>query len=275
MRVAREIRATSRVSPFAHERLGVSKPLADQHLPNPLTTPSRVEDKPGIIALLAGNSPQAYFFLDAVLQLPARNWRDLLFVITTEPTTEQANTNCVERDEFRRLSDRIPYDADGTRLLRKRSISVETSCDPSKAWEGHERPHATIFPRTYQNQERWLSGRKRRFAKPCRVTALPGVRIPPSPPEQSVMLDSTYDSGEPTSLFHAVFANPSLILSNLYVMVACCSGGGPRTISGRARACACSRRWGVVLAFGGTNRWKNSPTPCGCKNNLADASGKG
>ena len=28
--------------------------------------------------------------LDAVLQIPSENWRDLPFVITVEPTTEQA-----------------------------------------------------------------------------------------------------------------------------------------------------------------------------------------
>jgi len=92
MRVAREIRSGSpeRVSPFAHERLGVYKPI-------PITTQKsayylrfRVEDRPGIISKLAGVLASQQISLDAVLQIPSENWRDLPFVITVEPTTEQA-----------------------------------------------------------------------------------------------------------------------------------------------------------------------------------------
>src|SRR4051794_5770602 len=92
MRVAREIRHGSpdRVSPFAHERLGEYKPLpiATQALPYFLRF--RVEDKAGIIATLATILAKHKIGIDAVLQLPREDWRDLPFVITTESAREQA-----------------------------------------------------------------------------------------------------------------------------------------------------------------------------------------
>lgn len=92
MRVAREMRQASadRVSPFAHAH------LAD-YLPVPVTVHEsayylrfRVEDKPGIIAQLATALAAENISIDAVLQLPNANWRNLPFVITVEPATEAA-----------------------------------------------------------------------------------------------------------------------------------------------------------------------------------------
>jgi homoserine dehydrogenase len=92
MRVAREIRSGSpeRVSPFAHERLGEYKPvsIALQHRPYYLRF--RVDDRPGIIAELAGILASKHISLEAVLQLPSDSKHDLPFVITTEPSSEQA-----------------------------------------------------------------------------------------------------------------------------------------------------------------------------------------
>src|SRR3954470_12671879 len=92
MRVAREMRcgSPSRVSPFAHDRLGEYKPLslATQTLPYYLRF--RVEDKAGIIATLATILAKHNIGIDAVLQLPREDWRDLPFVVTTEPAREQA-----------------------------------------------------------------------------------------------------------------------------------------------------------------------------------------
>lgn len=92
MRVAREIRfgSPARVSPFAHERLGDFRPLplATQELPYYLRF--RVEDKAGIIATLATILARHKIGIDAVLQLPREDWRDLPFVVTTEPATEQS-----------------------------------------------------------------------------------------------------------------------------------------------------------------------------------------
>jgi homoserine dehydrogenase len=92
MRVAREILAGSptRVSPFAHQRLGQYKPI-----PVTLQTRSyyvrfRVVDQPGIIASLAGILSAKHIGIEAVLQLPHENKADLPFVITLEPTTEEA-----------------------------------------------------------------------------------------------------------------------------------------------------------------------------------------
>src|ERR1035437_2873718 len=92
MRVAREILAGSptRVSPFAHQRLGAYKPV-----PVTLQTRSyyvrfRVVDQPGIIAALSGILAAKHIGIEAVLQLPHENKLDLPFVITLEPTTEEA-----------------------------------------------------------------------------------------------------------------------------------------------------------------------------------------
>ncbi|MBV9406398.1 MAG: homoserine dehydrogenase [Acidobacteriaceae bacterium] len=92
MRVAREIRFGSceRVSPFAHERLGEYKPLPVATQTSPYYLRFRVEDKAGIIATLATILAKHNIGIDAVLQLPREDWRDLPFVVTTEPAQEQA-----------------------------------------------------------------------------------------------------------------------------------------------------------------------------------------
>lgn len=92
MRVAREIRFGSpdRVSPFAHERLGVYRPLPISTQTLPYYLRFRVEDKAGIIATLATILANHQIGIDAVLQLPREDWRDLPFVITTEPAKEQS-----------------------------------------------------------------------------------------------------------------------------------------------------------------------------------------
>jgi predicted amino acid-binding ACT domain protein len=49
-----------------------------------------VEDKAGIIATLATILSKHSIGIDAVLQLPREDWRDLPFVITTEPAREES-----------------------------------------------------------------------------------------------------------------------------------------------------------------------------------------
>ncbi len=92
MKVAREIRFGSpqRVSPFAHQRLGEYKPRAISTQQLPYYLRFRVEDKAGIIATLATTLAKHRIGIDAILQLPREDWRDLPFVITTEPAREQA-----------------------------------------------------------------------------------------------------------------------------------------------------------------------------------------
>lgn len=92
MRVAREIRSGSpeRVSPFAHERLGEYKPVPITFQHRPYYLRFRVDDRPGIIAELAGILATKHISLEAVLQLPCDTKHDLPFVITTEPSSEQA-----------------------------------------------------------------------------------------------------------------------------------------------------------------------------------------
>src|SRR6266852_3232651 len=92
MRVAREIRGGSpeRVSPFAHERLGENKPVSILLQKRAYYLRFRVEDRPGIIAKLAGILASKHIGLEAVLQEPCDTKHDLPFVITTEQTTEHS-----------------------------------------------------------------------------------------------------------------------------------------------------------------------------------------
>ena len=97
MRVAREIRCGSpeRVSPFAHERLGEYQPIPMTLNRSAYYLRFRVEDRPGIIAKLATVLANQRISIDAVSQLPIENWRDLPFVITVEPTTEEKLRNAI------------------------------------------------------------------------------------------------------------------------------------------------------------------------------------
>ncbi len=99
MRVAREIRSGSpeRVSPFAHARLGEYKPIPIALNASAYYLRFRVIDRPGIIAQLAAALAAENISIDSVLQLPQANWRDLPFVITVEPTTEQSVRAAIAR----------------------------------------------------------------------------------------------------------------------------------------------------------------------------------
>jgi homoserine dehydrogenase len=99
MRVAREIRSGSpeRVSPFAHSRLGEYKPVPIALSKSAYYLRFRVEDRPGIIAQLATALAAEGISIDAVLQLPKADWRDLPFVITVEPATEQSIRSAIAR----------------------------------------------------------------------------------------------------------------------------------------------------------------------------------
>lgn len=107
MRVAREIRCGSpeRVSPFAHEQLDAYKPVPITRQKRAYYLRFRVDDRPGIIARLAGILAEKSISLEAVLQEPCDTKHDLPFVITVEPTSEQAVREAVEemsRCEFLR-----------------------------------------------------------------------------------------------------------------------------------------------------------------------------
>jgi homoserine dehydrogenase len=99
MRVAREIRygGPERVSPFAHARLGEYQPIPVTLHESAYFLRFRVEDRPGIIAQLAAALAAENVSIDAVLQLPHSNWRDLPFVITVQPTTEASIRAAVAR----------------------------------------------------------------------------------------------------------------------------------------------------------------------------------
>ena len=98
MRVAREIRGGSpeRVSPFAHERLGENKPVPVTLQKRAYYLRFRVQDRPGIIARLAGILASRNIGLEAVLQEPCDTKHDLPFVITVERTSEQSIRDSVE-----------------------------------------------------------------------------------------------------------------------------------------------------------------------------------
>ncbi len=103
MRVAREIRGGSpeRVSPFAHERLGENKPVSVTLQKRAYYMRFRVDDRPGIIARLAGILASKRISMDAVLQEPCETKHDLPFVITVEETSEQAiRESLVEMSEL-------------------------------------------------------------------------------------------------------------------------------------------------------------------------------
>ncbi len=99
MRVAREIRSGSpdRVSPFAHARLGTYRPIPITRQVRAWYLRFRVSDRPGIIAALAGILSEKNISLDAVVQLPTETKQDLPFVITLEPTEEEAVREAVAR----------------------------------------------------------------------------------------------------------------------------------------------------------------------------------
>jgi homoserine dehydrogenase len=99
IRVAREIRAGSpgRVSPFAHASLEENRPLPVTLNQSAYYLRFRVKDQPGIIAQLAAALAAENISIDAVLQLPNANWRDLPFVITVEPTTEESLRKSMSR----------------------------------------------------------------------------------------------------------------------------------------------------------------------------------
>src|SRR5271157_4309531 len=92
MRVAREIRSGSpeRVSPFAHERLGETRPVSVVLQKRAYYLRFRVKDRPGIIAKLAGILASKNISLEAILQEPYDGKHDLPFVITVEPTSEKS-----------------------------------------------------------------------------------------------------------------------------------------------------------------------------------------
>jgi homoserine dehydrogenase len=85
------------VSPFAHERLGEYKPVPITLQHRPYYLRFRVDDQPGIIAELAGILASKLISLEAVLQLPSDTKHDLPFVITVEPSSEQAIHEAVEK----------------------------------------------------------------------------------------------------------------------------------------------------------------------------------
>ena len=99
MRVARELRSGSpeRVSPFAHASLGEYKPVPIALSKSSYYLRFRVQDRPGIIAQLATALAAEGISIDAVLQLPKADWRDLPFVITVEPATEQSVRAAISR----------------------------------------------------------------------------------------------------------------------------------------------------------------------------------
>jgi homoserine dehydrogenase len=98
MRVAREIRSGSpeRVSPFAHERLGEYRPVSITGQKRAFYLRFRVDDRPGILARLAGILAARRISLEAVLQEPCETKDDLPFVITVEPSPESDVRDALE-----------------------------------------------------------------------------------------------------------------------------------------------------------------------------------
>jgi homoserine dehydrogenase len=99
MRAAREIRGGSatRVSPFAFSGPVDAQPREIGEQTRPWYLRFRVADRPGIIAALSAILAEHEISIDAVLQLPDQDWRNLPFVITVEKTEESRMRRALER----------------------------------------------------------------------------------------------------------------------------------------------------------------------------------
>jgi homoserine dehydrogenase len=99
MRVAREIRSSKseRVSPFGFTELpeGRTSPIELQQRPWYLRFV--VVDQPGIIASIARVLADHEISIDAVLQLPSEDWRNLPFVVTIEKCAEEQVRRALKR----------------------------------------------------------------------------------------------------------------------------------------------------------------------------------
>lgn len=99
MRAARELRFgnAARVSPFSFtDPCDIApRPIGEQRRPWFLRF--RVADQPGIIAALSAILAEHEISIDAVLQLPDQDWRNLPFVITVEATEESRLRLALER----------------------------------------------------------------------------------------------------------------------------------------------------------------------------------
>lgn len=99
MRAARELRGGSatRVSPFAFSGPVDAEPRAIGEQVRPWYLRFRVADRPGIIAALSAILAEHEISIDAVLQLPDQDWRNLPFVITVEKTEESRMRRALAR----------------------------------------------------------------------------------------------------------------------------------------------------------------------------------
>ena len=97
MRVAREVRSggPTWTSPFAHARLGECRPSPITMQKRPYYLRFRVNERPGIIATLAGILAGKHINLDAVPQKTYDTKDDVPLVITVESTSEQAIRDAV------------------------------------------------------------------------------------------------------------------------------------------------------------------------------------
>ena len=99
MNIGRELasEASPRVSPFAHEELEEIAPASLEEEVRPYYLRFRVRDRPGIVARLAGILADLDVSIDALLQEPGGDKKDLPFVITTDPAAQRAIRHAVDR----------------------------------------------------------------------------------------------------------------------------------------------------------------------------------
>lgn len=99
MRLARDLAdgVKPRESPFGFAQLQPYRKVPITRAKSAYYLRFRVQDRPGIIAQLAAVLAAEQISIDAVLQLPIEDWRDLPFVITVEPTTEECIRQAVSR----------------------------------------------------------------------------------------------------------------------------------------------------------------------------------
>lgn len=92
MRVARALKEghAGSMPPFGHVELDVAPAVPVGQQKHAWFLRFRVDDRPGIIAALASILAECNISVDAILQLPSENKRNLPFVITVEPASGEA-----------------------------------------------------------------------------------------------------------------------------------------------------------------------------------------
>ena len=122
----------------------------------------RVNDRPGIIATLAGILAEKHISLEAVLQQPCETKHDLPFVITVEPTTEAVGPRGSAADGVARFSEGAAAGAaDGAAVMRKLVCSFLLVCFGSVTGQAAKKANERYQTPEGRKARRQKAGRRR------------------------------------------------------------------------------------------------------------------